>query len=53
MQGYLYLRGTAKCCISSILLIETAMDYASKYGIKHVIAFSRPAGFREYLRGKS
>ncbi len=33
----------------AVFLIETALDYALKNGIKHVIAFSRPAGFKEYL----
>ncbi|MDO8451671.1 MAG: class I adenylate-forming enzyme family protein [bacterium] len=33
----------------SILLIEHALSYAKKEGIKEVIAFSRPAGLRNYL----
>ncbi|MBI4036230.1 acyl--CoA ligase [Candidatus Daviesbacteria bacterium] len=33
----------------SILLIEQALLYAKEKGIKEVIAFSRPSGFREYL----
>lgn len=33
----------------SVLLIEHALLYANKQGINNVIAFSRPAGFREYL----
>lgn len=33
----------------SILLIEQALLYAQEKGIKEVIAFSRPSGFREYL----
>ncbi len=33
----------------SILLIEHALLYAKKKGLKEVIAFSRPAGFRSYL----
>lgn len=37
----------------SILLIEEALFYAWKNGIKNVIAFSRPSGFREYLTLKT
>lgn len=33
----------------SILLIEHVLSYAQKHGIKHVIAFSRPIGLRDYL----
>ncbi|OGE64973.1 hypothetical protein A3I48_04345 [Candidatus Daviesbacteria bacterium RIFCSPLOWO2_02_FULL_36_7] len=33
----------------SILLIEQAFLYAKEKGLKQVIAFSRPSGFREYL----
>ncbi|OGG14316.1 hypothetical protein A2773_03385 [Candidatus Gottesmanbacteria bacterium RIFCSPHIGHO2_01_FULL_39_10] len=36
----------------SILFIESALYEAQKRGIKHVIAFSRPSGFREYLFSK-
>ncbi|KKS87309.1 MAG: AMP-dependent synthetase and ligase [Candidatus Gottesmanbacteria bacterium GW2011_GWB1_43_11] len=35
---------------SSIMLIEHALMFAQKQGIKHVIAFSRPAGFYKWLR---
>ena len=35
----------------AVLLIEHALLYAKKHGIKHVIAFSRPSGFRKYLSG--
>ena len=33
----------------SVLLIEHALLYAKDHGIKNVIAFSRPAGFRKFL----
>ncbi len=33
----------------SILLIENALLYAKEKGIKEVVAFSRPSGFRDYL----
>ncbi len=33
----------------AILLIEHALLYAKEKGIKEVIAFSRPAGYRQYL----
>ncbi|MBI2314988.1 acyl--CoA ligase [Candidatus Daviesbacteria bacterium] len=33
----------------SILLIENALLYAKEKGIKEVVAFSRPSGFRQYL----
>lgn len=33
----------------SVMLIEEAMVTAKEYGIKYVIAFSRPGGFRKYL----
>lgn len=33
----------------AILLIEHALFYAKEKGIKEVIAFSRPAGLRNYL----
>lgn len=33
----------------AILLIEHALLYAKEHGIKEVIAFSRPSGFRAYL----
>lgn len=33
----------------SILLIEHTLLYAKEHGIKKVIAFSRPVGFRNYL----
>jgi hypothetical protein len=36
----------------SVLLIEHALLYARDHGIKNVIAFSRPAGFRKYLMDK-
>ncbi len=36
----------------SVLLIEHALSYAQKHGIRNVIAFSRPAGLRQYLRKK-
>lgn len=36
----------------SIMLIEEVLLYAQRKGIKNVIAFSRPAGFREYLLKK-
>ncbi|MBI4062512.1 acyl--CoA ligase [Candidatus Gottesmanbacteria bacterium] len=36
----------------SVLLIEHALLYAKDHGIKNVIAFSRPAGFRKYLMDK-
>lgn len=37
----------------SVLLIEHALLYAKEHGIKEVIAFSRPSGFRKYLEEKS
>jgi len=37
----------------AILLIEHALLYAKEHGIKNVIAFSRPSGFRKYLEEKS
>ncbi|MDP1721811.1 MAG: class I adenylate-forming enzyme family protein [Candidatus Gottesmanbacteria bacterium] len=37
----------------AILLIEHALLYAKEHGIKDVIAFSRPAGFKKYLEDKS
>lgn len=36
----------------AILLIEHALLYAKEHGIKKVIAFSRPSGFRKYLEEK-
>lgn len=36
----------------SILLIEHALLYAKEHGIKKIIAFSRPSGFRKYLEEK-
>lgn len=36
----------------AIMLIEEVLYYAWQNGIKNVIAFSRPAGFREYLLTK-
>lgn len=35
-----------------VQLIEAAMCYAQKFGIKEVYAFSRPAGLREYMQMK-
>lgn len=37
----------------AILLIEHALLYAKEHGIKDVIAFSRPAGFKKYLEDTS
>lgn len=37
----------------SVLLIEHALLHAKEHGIKEVIAFSRPAGFKKYLEDKS
>ena len=37
----------------AILLIEHALLYAKEHGIKDVIAFSRPAGFKKYLEDRS
>lgn len=34
---------------AAILLIEHALLFAKKHGVKTVLAFSRPAGFRHYL----
>lgn len=34
----------------SVLLIQHALHYAKKHGIQHVIAFSRPAGFGDFLQ---
>ncbi|MBI3379627.1 acyl--CoA ligase [Candidatus Gottesmanbacteria bacterium] len=36
----------------SVTLIEEVLSYAQKQGIKNVIAFSRPSGYREYLLSK-
>ncbi len=36
----------------AILLIEHALLYAKEHGVKDVIAFSRPSGFRKYLAEK-
>ena len=57
LMKYPNLEGVKKIKFSengkpSVLLIEKALDFALKNGIKNVIAFSRPAGFREYLRDK-
>lgn len=35
--------------VPSIMLIEHALAFAQKHGVKYVIAFSRPAGYRQYL----
>lgn len=37
----------------AILLIEHALLYAKEHGIKEVIAFSRPSGFRKFLEDQS
>lgn len=37
----------------AILLIEHALLYAKEHGIKDVIAFSRPSGFRKFLKNQS
>ncbi len=37
----------------AILLIEHALLYAKDHGIKEVIAFSRPSGFRKFLEDQS
>lgn len=37
----------------SVLLIEHALLYAKEKGIKEVIAFSRPSGFRKFLEVQS
>ncbi len=39
----------AKPDSASFMLIEHCLLYAQKHGIKNVIAFSRPAGFRQWL----
>lgn len=33
----------------AVMLIEHALMYSKEHGIKHVVAFSRPSGFRQYL----
>lgn len=37
---------------ASIKLIEYVLNYAKEQGIENVYAFSRPAGFRDYLNSK-